>query len=79
MHLHHDTVYENVAFPPNAVFGNNIFIGTGSFGTIFNGVDNDDMPEITLQRLFGSESEIVKELQRQFDGLPIHRLVYYLS
>jgi hypothetical protein len=32
-----------------------------------------------LQRLFGSELEIIRELQHRFDGLPIHRLMYYLS
>jgi hypothetical protein len=30
-----------------------------------------------LQQLFSSELEIIRELQHRFDGLPIHRLVYY--
>jgi hypothetical protein len=57
----------NVAFPPNAVFINNIFIREGS----------DILTD--LQLLFGSEAEIIRELQHRFDGLPIHKLVYYLS
>jgi hypothetical protein len=53
----------NVAFPPNADIGDNIFTEA-----------ND------LRRLFGnSEVEILRELQHQFDGLLIHKLVYYLS
>jgi hypothetical protein len=53
----------NVAFPPNADIGDNIF------------TDAND-----LRRLFGdSEVEILRELQHRFDGLPIHKLVYYLS
>jgi hypothetical protein len=55
-----------VAFPPNAVFDENIFIG-------IEGMNMD------LQRLFGSEARIIHELQHRFDGLPIHRLVYYQS
>jgi hypothetical protein len=57
----------NVAFPPDAVFGNNIFIREGS----------DTLTD--LQLLFGSNAEIIRELQHRFDGLPIHRIVYYLS
>ena len=61
----------NVAFPPNAVFGDNIFI-------------RDRHPHRSdiltdLQLLFGSEAEIIRELQHRFYGLPIHKLVYYLS
>jgi len=52
----------NVAIPPNAILGDNIFI------------------EMTdLQRLFGSEARIIRELQHRFDRLPIHKLVYYQS
>jgi hypothetical protein len=32
-----------------------------------------------LQLLFGSEAEIIRELQHRFDGLPIHSLIYYQS
>jgi len=32
-----------------------------------------------LQRLFGSEARIIRELQHRFDSLPIHELVYYQS
>ena len=55
----------NVAFPPNAAFGDIIFKG------LFDLTD--------LQRLFGSIAEIISALQHQFDGLPIHRIVYYQS
>jgi hypothetical protein len=58
----------NVAIPPDTVFGgDNIFIDDYVDG-------NTD-----LQLLFGSDAEIIRELQHRFDGLPIHRLVYYLS
>ena len=57
----------NVAFPPNAVFGDDIFI-------------DEDYNEMTdLQRLFGSSARIIWELQHRFDGLPIHSIVYYQS
>jgi len=58
----------NVAFPPNAVFGDNIFIGR-HIDTVTD-----------LQRLFGnSNAGIIRALQRRFDGLLIHSLVYYQS
>jgi hypothetical protein len=57
----------NVAFPPNAVFDDDIFI------------DNDDEIDnrTDLQLLFGSDAEIIHELQHRFDELPIHSIVYY--
>ena len=57
----------NVAFPPNAVFGDDIF-----FYEDYNGT-------IDLRQLFGSESQIIFALQHRFDGLPIHSIVYYQS
>jgi hypothetical protein len=58
----------NVAIPPDAVFDKKIFIVNGS------NIISD------LQELFGnSEARIIHELQHRFDGLPIHKLVYYLS
>jgi hypothetical protein len=58
----------NVAMPPNAVIGNNVFIDEG--------VDiNTD-----LIKLFGnSNSRIIRELKHRFDRLPIHSIVYYQS
>jgi hypothetical protein len=59
-----------VAFPPNAYLGNHIFI------------DNDDDVMNTstdLWLLFGSDAAIMRELMYRFDGLPIHKLVYYQS
>jgi hypothetical protein len=57
----------NVAFPPDADIGDNIFIEEG-------------MNMITdLQLLFGSESRIIFALRHRFDGLTIHRIVYYQS
>jgi hypothetical protein len=56
----------NVAFPPNAVFGYEVFIANGS------NITSD------LQLLFGnSEARIIHELQHRFDELPIHSIVYY--
>ena len=57
----------NVAFPPNTVIDDNIF-GEGSV------IERSD-----LWLLFGSEAEILRELQHRFDGLPIHSIVYYQS
>ena len=58
----------NVAFPPNAVFDDSIFI------------DEDDNEMTDLQRLFGnSNARIIFALQHRFDGLPIHSIVYYQS
>jgi hypothetical protein len=57
-----------VAFPPNAVFGDEIFIIAGIQ------MDTD------LYQLFGnSNANIIWELQHRFDGLPIHQIVYYQS
>jgi hypothetical protein len=58
----------NVAFPPNAVIDNNIFIDRHIKDTVTD-----------LQQLFGSIAEIIRMLQHRFDGLPIHRIVYYQS
>jgi hypothetical protein len=59
----------NLAFPPDAVFGDEIFI------------EEDDDAEIytDLLQLFGSNTRIIWELQHRFDRLPIHRIVYYQS
>jgi hypothetical protein len=58
-----------VAFPLEVVFGDNIFIGT-----LTQGLYTD------LQQLFGdSDARLISELQHRFDGLPIHRIVYYQS
>jgi hypothetical protein len=58
----------NVAIPPNAVFGDDVFI------------EEDYNVMTDLQQLFGdSNARIIWELQHRFDGLPIHRLVYYQS
>ena len=57
----------NVAFPPNAVIGYEIFGGQSSF------------ERCNLYQLFGSIEEIISELQHRFDGLLIHSIVYYQS
>jgi hypothetical protein len=57
----------NVAFPPDVVFGDFILGGRGEF----------ERNEYDLFQLFGSIAEIIRELQHRFDGLPIHKLVYY--
>jgi len=55
----------NVAFPPDAVIGYKIFLERDNYSD--------------LQELFGSQERIIIELQHRFDGLPIHKLVYYQS
>jgi hypothetical protein len=57
----------NVAFPPNVICSDDIFF------------DEDGHITTDLQGLFGSEVRILRELRHRFDGLPIHRLVYYHS
>jgi hypothetical protein len=57
----------NVAFPPDAVFGDFIIGGRGEF-------ERND-----LHQLFGSIADIKRALQHRFDGLPIHSIVYYQS
>jgi hypothetical protein len=59
----------NVAFPPDAVYGDNILGGRGAF----------ERYEFDLNQLFGSIAEMIRELQHRFDELPIHKLVYYQS
>jgi hypothetical protein len=61
----------NAAFPSNAVFGDNIFIEE----------EEDELDIRTdLQLLFGnSDARIIRKLQHRFDGLLIHRIVYYQS
>jgi hypothetical protein len=59
----------NVAFPPNAVFGDDLFFDEG----------DDEEIHTDLLQLFGSNVRIISELSHRFDGLPIHKLVYYQS
>jgi hypothetical protein len=56
----------NVAFPPNADIGDDVIF-----------IDEDYVTD--LQQLFGSIEEMILELQHRFDGLLIHKLVYYQS
>jgi hypothetical protein len=59
----------NVAIPPNTIINSDeIFI-------------HNIIDKVTdLQLLFGdSNARIIRELQHRFDGLPIHKLVYYQS
>jgi hypothetical protein len=56
----------NVAFPPNAVISNYV---------LRNG---DPRYRTDLMILFGDmEADIIRELKHRFDGLLIHKLVYY--
>jgi hypothetical protein len=50
-----------VAFPPNAVVGDDIFNSGQSTAEQYD-----------LYQLFGSQAQIIIELQHRFDGLPIH-------
>jgi hypothetical protein len=62
----------NVAIPTNAIIGDDrIFVDEDMEA------NNDEMTDLLL--LFGSELEIIRELEHRFDRLPIHRLVYYQS
>jgi hypothetical protein len=57
----------NLAFPPNAVIGDDIF-SNGGVSRISD-----------LQLLFGSDAEIIRVLKHRFDELLIHSIVYYHS
>jgi hypothetical protein len=64
----------NIAFPPDVVFGDDIFIEEEEDD------DNEMRLRTDLQLLFGdSNSAIIRELQHRFDELPIHSIVYYQS
>jgi hypothetical protein len=68
----------NVALPPNAVFGDDIFIEED----VDDDDDDDNEMELRtdLQQLFGDlNASIIRELQHRFYRLPIHRIVYYQS
>ena len=60
----------NVAFPPDPIFGLNIFLIQQHYGMDLNS---------DLLELFGSIAEIINELQSRFYRLPIHSFTYYLS
>jgi hypothetical protein len=60
----------NVAFPPDPIFGLNIFLIQQHYGMDINS---------DLLELFGSIAEIISELQHRFYRLPIHSFTYYLS
>jgi hypothetical protein len=65
----HCNCLRNVAFPPNAVFGDDIFFD-----------EDDEEIHTDLQLLFGnSNGRIISALMNRFDGLQIHRIVYYQS
>jgi hypothetical protein len=65
----------NVAFPPNADIDDYIFI----YEEDDDNDDNEMELRTDLQVLFGSDLEIIRALSHRFDGLPIHRIVYYQS
>jgi hypothetical protein len=77
----------NVAIPPNAALANDIFINREQQEMINQHLEGQTEEHqrlikkcswTDLQRLFGgSEERIVRELRHRFDGLPIHKLVYY--
>jgi hypothetical protein len=64
----------NVAFPPDAVIGDDIFIEEEEEDD-----DNDNEMELRtdLYQLFGSNGRIISALMHRFAGLPIHNIVYY--
>jgi hypothetical protein len=71
----------NVAFPPDIVFGDDIFVEVVEFEEEDDNDYDDNMELRTdLQRLFGgSEERILQELRHRFDELPVHSIVYYQS
>ena len=61
----------NVAFPSNAVFGDDIF---------FDEEEDEDEVDTDLYQLFGnSDTRIIITLMHRFNELPIHSIVYYQS
>ena len=60
----------NVAFPSNAVFGDDIF---------FDEEEDEDEVDTDLYQLFGSESGVRRALMHRFNELTIHSIVYYQS
>jgi hypothetical protein len=66
--FHNCYCLRNVAFPLNADIGDNIFAGR-----------RDATEQYDLQLLFRSDIEAIRELQHRFDGLLIHRILYYQS
>ena len=69
----------NVAIPLNAVIGDDIFIHEEEEEDDDDEIGDENELRTDLQLLFGSELEIIRELEHRFDRLPIHRLVYYQS
>jgi hypothetical protein len=77
----------NVAIPPNAALAGDIFINREHREMINQQLEgkSEELQRLIkkycwtdLQRLFGgSEERILRELRHRFDGLPIHKLVYY--
>jgi hypothetical protein len=62
----------NVAFPPNAVIGNDVIIRDDQY-------DEDDRLWTDLEELFEEKEIIVRELRHRFDELHVHSVVYYQS
>jgi hypothetical protein len=75
--MEHSTIVSvcKMAFLPDVVFGNDIFIEEEEE----DDDDNEMKLRSDLQLLFGSDLEIISELMHRFNGLPIHRIVYYQS
>jgi hypothetical protein len=69
----------NVAFPPDVVFGDDIFIEEDDDDEEEDDDNNEMELHTDLELLFGSEAEIIRELMHRFDELPIHSIVYYQS
>jgi len=80
----------NAAIPPNAGTGRGLFAHCADLQQLFgseaqiavppNALLEDVFEDCSdLQQLFGSEGEIIDALRHRFDGLPIHKILYYQS
>ena len=77
----------NVAIPPNAALADDVFVDVELNERLNQNLEgkSEELQRLIkkycwtdLQRLFGgSEERILRELRHRFDGLPIHKLVYY--
>jgi hypothetical protein len=77
----------NVVIPPNAALADDVFVNVELNERLnqYIGGKSEELQRYIkkfywtdLQQLFGGSNErIVRELRHRFDGLPIHKLVYY--
>ena len=78
----------NVAIPPNAALADDVFVNVEKNERMNQHLEGMcvELQRLVkkrwytdLQQLFGPERNIVQQLRHRFDGLPVHRVVYYQS